>query len=195
MPKNYWMVVQSRENFEISRKMGFEMHGLGRRYRRRAQRMEPDDRVLFYVSGLRKWAAAASIKSPYFEDQSPVWKSHNGGERFPYRVKLSPYLILDEEDYIDGLVLGPRLDYVKRWPPETWQLAFMDALHLLPQKDFRLIESEMKKILRGRTGRRRRPSRGGAEPDRSRRAHPEESAAGGAAVEEGAAQAEAIRVP
>lgn len=188
MPKNYWMVVQSPENFEISKKMGFEMHGLGRRYRRRAQRMEPDDRVLFYVSGLRKWTGVASIKSQCFEDHSPVWKSHNGRERFPYRVKLEPYIVLDEEDYIDGLVLGPRLDYVKRWAPESWPLAFMDALHLLPQKDFRLIESEMKRITRPHTGRRRRSGRGKREDGR-RRERQEGPSGEGVAVQEGAAQA------
>ena len=188
MPKNYWMVVQSQENFEISRRMGFELHGLGRRYRRRAQRMEPDDRVLFYVSGLRKWTGVALIASQCFEDHSPVWKSHNGHETFPYRVKLEPYIVLDEEDYIDGLLLGPRLDYVKRWPPEEWPLAFMDALHLLPQRDFRLIEGEMKKVSRGRTGRRRRSGRGRGE-DRPRRARQEEAIRDDAAAGEGAAQA------
>ena len=84
-------------------------------------------------------------------------------------MKLEPYIVLDEEDYIDGLLLGPRLDYVKRWPPEEWPLAFMDALHLLPQRDFRLIEGEMKKVSRGRTGRRRRSVRDRGE-DRPRRA-------------------------
>ena len=44
-------------------------------------------------------------------------------------------------------MLAPRLEYVKRWPPEDWPLAFFDRLHLLPQRDFRLIEGEMKRNL------------------------------------------------
>ena len=52
-----------------------------------------------------------------------------------------------EEDYIDALILAPRLDYVKRWAPEDWPLAFFDSLHLLPQRDFRLIEQEMRRNL------------------------------------------------
>ena len=156
MPKNYWMVVQTPENFERSKERGFTIHGLKTRQRRRAQRMEPDDRVLFYVSGLRKWTAIASIASRYFEDRSPIWDSGPKGERYPYRVKLSPSIVLDERDYIDALELGPRLEYVKRWPPESWPLAFHDTLHLLPQRDFRLIEAEMKKIVSGRRRRRRR---------------------------------------
>jgi len=163
MPKNYWMVVQTVENHEISRGRGFDLHGLRSRNRRRAQRMGPEDLMLFYVSGIRKWVATASITSKYFEDRSPIWRSHGRRrEEFPYRVKLAPSIVLDEEDYIDALVLGPRLEYLKRWAPEKWPLAFQDTLHLLSQKDFRLIEGEMKRVIsKRRGGRRKGQSRGG----------------------------------
>ena len=59
-------------------------------------------------------------------------------------------ILLREEDYIDALLLAPRLDYVKRWVPENWPLAFFDTLHLIPQKDYRLIEAEMKRTIRFR---------------------------------------------
>ena len=157
MPKNYWMVVQTPENFEVSKEMGFTVHGLKSRFRRRAQRMEPDDRVLFYVEGIRKWTAIAVITSKYFEDHEPIWKTNGRGDEMPYRVKMAPSIVLQEKDYIDALELGPRLEYVKRWALEDWPLAFMDSLHLLPQRDFRLIEGEMKRV----TGRGRPSGRGG----------------------------------
>ena len=161
MPKNYWMFVQTPEEFETSKGLGFTLHGLKSRHRRRAQRMEPDDRVLFYVNGIRKWAVSGSVASRYFEDRTPIWNSNGNRDEFPYRVKLSPAIILEEKDYIDARELGPRLDYVKRWVPERWPLAFIDTLHLLPQRDFRLIEGEMKRIVR--KGRKRRRNR---RPDR-----------------------------
>jgi predicted RNA-binding protein len=169
MPKNYWMFVQTPENFEISRERSFNLHGLRSRQRRRAQRMGPDDRVLFYVSGIRKWTATASITSSYFEDRTPIWKSYGKRlEEFPYRVRLTPAIVLDEEDYIDALLLGPSLEYVKRWAPERWYLAFQDTLHLLPQRDFRLIESEMKKAPSGRrTGRGKMRSGEGGNSERA----------------------------
>ena len=70
------------------------------------------------------------------------------GERFPYRLKLEPDIVLQEDSYLDGLQLGPRLEYVKRWFPESWYLAFFETLHLIPQRDFRLLEGEMKRVLR-----------------------------------------------
>ena len=138
--------MESQENFQIIRELGVTLFGMGRRFKRRAERMSPDDRVLFYVKGLRKWPATATIASESFEDASPVFKSDVDGEEFPFRVKLTPDIVLDEPDYIDALLLAPRLDYVKRWAAEDWPLAFFDRLHLLPQRDFRLIEGEMRRI-------------------------------------------------
>ena len=140
------MVVQSLENFEVSKTLGFTLHGLTSRQRRRAQRMELNDRVLFYVRDLKKWTVTTSLTSKFFEDREPIWKTHDPLEEFPYRVKMSPSIILNESDYIDALILAPTLEYVKKWPPDKWPLAFHDTLHLLPQKDFRLIESEMNRI-------------------------------------------------
>ena len=167
MGRNYWMVVESQENFEITRELGFNVHGVGRKYRRRAQRMQPDDRVLFYVTGLRKWTATATIRSHCFEDRKPIWKSNGREDGYPYRVKLSPDIVLDEEDCIDALILGPRLEYAKHWAPEDWHLAFYDKLHLLPQRDFRLIESEMKRnvSIRRKDNRRKASEEADSQPD------------------------------
>ena len=164
MARNYWMVVQTTEEFEISREMGFTLHGLRFSQRRRAQRMEPQDSLLYYVSGMRSWSAIATVTSTYFEDRTPVWTTNGSGQEYPYRVKLEPALVLDEKGYIDALQLAPRLEYLKRWAPERWPEAFVDTLHLLPQRDFRLIEGEMKRVhpkWRNRRRGRRQPQGGG----------------------------------
>ena len=174
MPKNYWMVVQTAEDFEISREMGFTLHGLKSRQRRRAQRMEPDDQLLYYISGTRKWPAIATVTSRFFEDRAPVWATNGALDVFPYRVRLSPLIVLEEKEYIDALILAPRLDYVKRWAPERWPLAFVDNVHLLPQHDFRLIEGEMKRVsskwrTKRRRGRNQRGQGRGRNPNDRRR--------------------------
>ena len=153
------MFVEAPQNFEITREIDFSLFGMGTKYRRRAERMQPQDRVLFYINGVRKWPASATITSTYFEDNSPLWHPTTRGESFQYRVKLKPDIVLDAEDYIDAMILGPRLDYVKRWAPENWPLAFWDRLHLLPQRDFRLIEGEMERMKsrNNRTNKRENP--------------------------------------
>ena len=152
MGRNYWMFVESWENFEISRELGFTLHGVGGKYRKRAQRMQPDDRVLYYVSGVRKWAATATIVSHCFRDSTAIWKSSGTVDEFAYRVELVPDIELNQEDFIDAMILAPRLEYIKRWRPEHWPLAFRGSLHLLPQRDFRLIEREMKRNVSGKSG-------------------------------------------
>ena len=157
MGKNYWMMVASPEDYEITKQHGFTVYGVRNKYRRRAQRMQPDDRILFYVTGLRKWTATATITSGFFEDRTPIWNVDGRTEVYPFRVKTKPEIILKEDDYIDALLLAPRLDYLKRWAPEDWPLAFFESLHLLPQKDFRLIEAEMNRFVTPTRNNRRRP--------------------------------------
>ena len=162
MGRNYWMVSTTLDDFEVTRDRGFSIFGMGARYRRRAQRMQPDDRMLLYVRQLRKWTGVVSVTSEYFEDRSPIWNVGTRGENYPYRVKIKPEIVLREEDYIDALLIAPRMEYLKRWLPETWPLAFFDTLHLIPQKDFNLIEGEMKRIITNNSRRRNRrqpPSR------------------------------------
>ena len=155
MGKNYWMVVESLDNHTITQGRGLDVIGFGQPFRRRVQRMQRGDMVLFYVSTIRKWTATATISSEHFEDYAPIWEPTSRGEQYAFRVNLQPDIRLNESQYIDALVLAPRLDYLRRWTPEDWPLAFMERLHLIPQKDFRLIEGEMYRA----TGRRQPPQK------------------------------------
>lgn len=141
------MLVQTLENFEISKSLGFTVHGVGPKYRKRAARMQPEDRILYYVSGIRKWAVSGSITSGTFEDDEPIWKIYSKREDYRHRVKVRANAVLDEPEYIDAMLLAPRLNYVKKWVPDMWPLAFVGSLHLLPQSDFNLIEDEMRRII------------------------------------------------
>ena len=99
MPKNYWMVVQTPEEFSVSNDRGFDIHGLRYTYKKRARRIEPDDCVLVYVSGIRKWTATCTFTSRYFEDRQPIWNLDGTEDQYPLRVHMSPAIVLDEADY------------------------------------------------------------------------------------------------
>ena len=106
MANNYWMIVQTEENYEITVERGFDLVGLTKRQRKRAQRMEPEDRILFYISGLRKWAASAHVESECFEDEEIIWQSLSSRiETYPYRAKIRKGISLKPNKYIDGLEL------------------------------------------------------------------------------------------
>ncbi len=156
MARNYWMVVISTENFHIIKERDFSVYGFRAKLKKRVERMEVGDRMLFYLSKEQRFPATVTVTSTMFEDREPLLNAPSGQEDFPYRVHIEPTVVLEEEDYIDARQLGPTLEYVKKWIPERWPLAFIGDLHLIPKKDLFLIEDEMKRITSKRS-----PSSGG----------------------------------
>ena len=159
MARNYWMVVVSTENFHIIKERDFSVYGFRAKLKKRVERMEVGDRMIFYLSREQRFPATVTVTSTMFEDREPLLNSASGQEDFPCRVRIEPAVVLEEEDYIDARQLGPTLEYVKKWIPERWPLAFVGDLHLVPKKDLFLIEDEMKRIT-SKQG----PSNGGREP-------------------------------
>jgi hypothetical protein len=139
------MVAVRPEYYDKCAEQGFTLLGMGRNQRKRVQRMEIGDRVLFYVSVRLVFGVVATVSSTFFEDSTPRWPSTEPDESFAWRVKLTPDVILDDEHLVDARLIAPRMQYVKKWAPEQWPLAFQGLLHLVPKQDFALIEDEMAK--------------------------------------------------
>ena len=139
------MVVSSLENFHITRSLDFTIQGMMSRQRRKAQRMEPGDRIVYYITGVGRFGATATVTSKCTEDHKQIWKSEGKPDDFPWRVEIKADAVLGDEHFLDAREIGPRMEYVRRWPPEHWPLAFQGNLHILPKSDFELLEQEMKK--------------------------------------------------
>ena len=151
MPRNYWMVTTSLENYRIIRQLGFTVQGLKVQHHRKVQRIEPGDRILYYIGDERYFAATATVTSKYSEDHAPAWKKE-GVNNWAFKVHIRPELVLEEDQFMDARQLAPRLDYVRKWSPEDWHRAFAQSnLHLLPKKDFFLLEEEMHKVKTNRS--------------------------------------------
>jgi EVE domain len=149
MPTN-WMLVSGADNFEVSRTMGFTVAGMKERHRRKAERVQPGDRVLFYLTGIQKFGGTATVTDTYYEDRgNPIWQSKKTGEYpYPWRFSIKPDLVLLSEQFVSAEKLLPDLDWVKKWPPNHWQLAFQGNVHVLSDKDFDAIESAIKEAAR-----------------------------------------------
>lgn len=146
MGKTYWMLVTTQENLDITRARGFSMQGVDTKNRRKAVRMGPEDRVLYYVSDKKGFAATATVTSDSFEDHEPIWKHHREQETFPHRVEIEADVVVEQTDYVDGYQVGPTLEYVKKWSPDRWPQAFFGMLHIIPQRDFNFVEAELRRI-------------------------------------------------
>ncbi len=151
----YWMVVSSPDNFRKTRELGFTIQGLKSRHRRRVETMRVGDRLLYYVTGRMAFSATVTVASPMYEDHTPIWRSARRDEDYPWRVHIRPDVVLEDVDWIPAKELAYRLDYVRKWPPEHWTLAFQGHIHALPRNDFAIVEDEI-----ARSSRRRRPLAG-----------------------------------
>lgn len=143
----YWMLVSSPANFETSRARGFDLAGMKSRHRKKAELVQPGDRVLFYLTGIQAFGGTATATGPYFESQEPIWSSKKAGEEYPFRFPIRPEVILGPDQFVKAEPLLPRLEWVKKWPPAHWQLAFQGNVHLLPEHDFATIEEALRAAL------------------------------------------------
>lgn len=135
----YWMIVTSPDNFAKTREMGFTVQGIKSRHRKKAEKMQEGDRVLWYLTGIQSFAGTATITGPYFEGTDIVWSS-KPGEIYPWRFPIAPNTILQPDEYVKAESLLPELEWVKKWPADHWHLAFQGNVHTLPHEDFDRIE-------------------------------------------------------
>ena len=142
MSNNFWMSVQKLDDFENLKKEDFNELVIPKNSQKKANRMEPNDRLIFYITELKEWAASGTVDSHNFS------KEEEKEEDLIYKATISINYLLNEEDYIKGTILGPSLYYLRNWNPEKWNLAFTDPLYLLPRQDFKVIEGEMERIIK-----------------------------------------------
>lgn len=139
----YWIVVTSMENFQYDRELHFQYQGLPHRFRRQVQRMAIGDRVVYYIMKLQKFGETATITGDYYYDTKKLWTDDD--EIWPARRPSKPDIVLAEDELIDVKKLVPDLSFVKN--KTVWGAHFQGSIKTIPEEDFRLIESEMKKII------------------------------------------------
>jgi EVE domain len=138
----YWIIVGSIDNFRRSADLGFSVQGLKSRHRKKAERMKPGDKIIYYVTGIKAFAGIATITSDYFESHDQIWKSGDpkkDAEDYPFRVKIESDVILPEADFVSAEDVARKMTYVSKWPAENWTLAFQGNVHEIGEGDYALI--------------------------------------------------------
>jgi len=142
---NYWIVVGSEENMRIAEARGFDIFGFKSTRRSEVSRMQPGDKLIFYLTKIMKFGGLAEVTSDYFEDHAKVFRSEKKpGEDYPFRVKVKPVVILQPDQYLDVREIAPGMEYTKKWPAQHWRLAFQGNLHEVPAADYEKIASLMR---------------------------------------------------
>ncbi len=140
-----WLLVSSAANFEKSRALGFTAAAMKSRHRRKWERVEPGDRVLFYVTGVKAFGGVCRVTGAPFESHDLVWTSEGKpAEDYPWRFPTEPVVALTPERYVPAEPLAREMTYTQRWPAENWTLAFQGNVHELSDADADLVESAIR---------------------------------------------------
>ena len=142
----YWIVVGSPDNFARTAELGFTVQGLKSRHRKKAERMTPGDKMIYYITGKKAFGGIVTIESPYYEDHEVIWQSGDvkkAAEDYPFRVKISADVVLPLADAIDAEPLARRMSYVAKWPQANWTLAFQGNVHEIGVEDYTLIREAL----------------------------------------------------
>lgn len=143
----YYVITTSPKNFEIDRETtGFTVQGFKERYRKIVKRFQPGDRIIYYIYKISKFGAIAEITSGYYKDYTKIWIEEK--ELWPIRAKSKPIIVLEKDEFLDVRKFIDKLSFIKdRWSPKFWGFAFQGSIREIPEEDYHLIESEMRKII------------------------------------------------
>ena len=149
----FWIIVGSQGNFERTRALGFTLQGMKSRHRKKASMMRPGDKIAYYVTGRKVFAATATITSTYVEDHERIWESGDpkkADEDYPFRVRIEPDVVLLDTDAVEAEPIARQMTYVARYPAANWTLAFQRNVHPVGEADFALIRDAL--VARQRSG-------------------------------------------
>jgi hypothetical protein len=145
VPSRTWVLTGSPENFAATAERGFRVIGMKERRRGLAEQIEAGDRIVFYLTRVKAFAAIVRVTGPMFEDRTPVWPGKPGKvDQYPWRFETEPELVLDEGDYVSAEELAGELEHVRKWPAEHWTLAFQGQLRTVSDTDSRALERHMR---------------------------------------------------
>ncbi|MCF7824806.1 MAG: EVE domain-containing protein [Candidatus Marinimicrobia bacterium] len=140
-----WLIISSKQNFEITSKLGFTLQGLKMRHRKKALQIEPGDLLFYYITGEQKLAAMVTIQSFVFEGQDKIWVNlgKDPEERYPWRFEIKADIILEESDWIVMETFSKRLLHFRKWPENNWRLGLQGQIHALREEDTNTLKEAL----------------------------------------------------
>ena len=106
----------------------------------RLSEMLPGDKIVFYATGICKFAGIAEVTKSIYQDETKIWD--NGV--FPYRVKIKPIVYPKKDKWIDVRTLINDLDYFKN--KIQWSMHFMQNLRPISEKDYKTIKKALETV-------------------------------------------------
>lgn len=140
-----WIVVGLPENFRIAIDRGFDMIGFKSTRRREASEMRPGDKLVFYLTGVKRFGGIASVTSEMFEEHTRVFRSEKKpDEDYPFRVNTKADIVLDDDRMLYVPDYVPMMEFTRKGATKSWALFFQGNLHKISDADYELLDKEMR---------------------------------------------------
>ena len=134
-----WCLTTSPDNFAATAAARWSVQGIKSRRRRTAEQLEPGDKLVYYITKHVAFGGIVDVTSRYFEDHEPIWSS-KPGEDYPWRVEISPELVLtDPDEWVPVETIREELEFLNRWPAEHWRLGFQGNIREWPEQDYETV--------------------------------------------------------
>ena len=139
-----WILTGSPENYDATLARDFAVVGLKERNRNRALQIEPDDRVVLYITRAMAFAASVVVEGEMYEDRTKIWPGKPGKpDPYPWRFPTSPEVVLSRSEWIPAESLVDELEHIRKWPREHWKLAFQGQIRPVSEHDARTLFDRM----------------------------------------------------
>ncbi|MBI4688722.1 MAG: EVE domain-containing protein [Nitrospirae bacterium] len=139
----YWLVVSTPENFRITRDtLNFKLLGLSNRYREKVYRMNIGDKIIFYISKIKKFGAIACVNGTSYRDKNEIWLAEK--EKFPLRIPVENELLLTDAEL--ELLESPfeSLEFIKH--KDSLKNYFRVSVREIGEKDFNILRQALLKV-------------------------------------------------
>lgn len=140
----YWLSCVTYQRFQADEQHEFAVDGYREKEFGRVLRVEPGDRLVYYIKRLELFAALAEARGRCYVDWSRLWPD----DTYPVRFERRPLLVLSKAQMVPARSLVARLSLARPrggGTPSLGQLLRCD-LRPIPQSDFELIEREMRRL-------------------------------------------------
>ncbi|PSO51678.1 MAG: EVE domain-containing protein [Actinobacteria bacterium QS_5_72_10] len=138
-----WCITMTPDNFAKTAELGWRVQGLKSRREKTARRIQPSDKLVFYISKAQAFGATVEVASDMFEDHELIWTS-TPDEDYPWRFEIVPEVVVeDSQAWVPAEDLYDDLAFVKKWPREHWKLAFQGNVREWPWEDYEVVTAAL----------------------------------------------------
>jgi predicted RNA-binding protein len=128
-----WLAVVTPDSWRRLTTDGLKYTLLSQRYIGISETLRPGNRIAFYVTGASAFCGIAEVASRT-ERRTTLWPQG----AFPFRVPLSPKVILEPALGVKAKTLLSKLQFIAK--KTAWEQYFRTTIRLVPPKDFDVIE-------------------------------------------------------